>query len=64
MGNDTRVNAFDHIEPKYECRCAECDRSYFSSQKRSILCPSCKRITAVDTNECPDCGRIDCQINH
>jgi hypothetical protein len=59
FGDGTPVSA-----PSYECRCANCERSFFADSKHRILCPSCKRITAADTNECPDCGRIDCQTNH
>lgn len=52
------------VKPQYECRCAECERPFIAESKHRILCPSCKRITAADTNECPDCGRVGCQINH
>lgn len=50
--------------PNYECRCAECDRSFFADSKNRILCPSCKRATAQDRGECPECGALNCQTNH
>lgn len=54
----------DYDQPEYEFSCAECRRTFVSETKNRLLCPSCKRITAADTNECPECGRVGCETNH
>jgi hypothetical protein len=34
--------------PRYECTCVKCNKSFFASSKRALICLSCKAPTPED----------------